>query len=221
MTEQSVISKNRCIGLLDAAGISLTNFTVSDQIIWNSAHGFESEVNSFIDRSLVRISVLLDDTSALVVEDRLLGAAATARASLETMAVIVEFFRRFKSAVKIGNGDEVRRVLGAFIFASVEFSDVSGQKTPNVMDAIRNADKQQAGALRVYGILCEVVHPNWSGRLHEGRDKNITWNAAAVQRLIVAISITASFADVVVREFSGFGEFVQVNRKNIKNAIFF
>jgi hypothetical protein len=221
VNEVGAISKEECLQMISAAGASLAAEYVPGRFQWGSELGFEADVEQYVERNILRASALLDDTALLVNGERLLGAAASMRASLETIVVLVDFFRRFKSAVKRVDGGEIKRVLGSYIFASLEFSEVSQQKTPNVMDAIRAADKRRNGMIAVYSILCETVHPNWSGRIQEGSATDINWYGATVQRLIVAMAISASFSTILVRDLDDFSGFVRSNRKNVRNAILF
>lgn len=221
MNNPSIISGDRCKQIVSSAASIMSENSGSGRFAWGSELRFEADVEQYIERNFMRISSLLDDTSMLVGNGRLLGAAASARASLETMAVLVDFFRKFKSAVKKVNGDEIKKVLGSYIFASFEFSGFSLQKTPNVMDAVRNSEKMQSGMMAVYEVLCEAVHPNWSGRIQERRGLDVNWHDATIQRIVVAVAISASFSTVLLREFNEFLEFIITNRKNLQNAILF
>lgn len=221
MSHEHEVTLEDVLGILLDVRTSLADLTLQSIIEWGTDIGVERDIEKFVDRNTARITALLDDTTLLLSGGRLLGAAATARAGLETVAIVVEFFRRLKASIQRSNGDDIRGILSSFIFASFEFSDVSQQKTPNIMDAIRSAEKRQTGLLRVYSILCETVHPNWSGRIHYAESGIVDWSDATVQRLMVAIAISASFGSVLEGELRSFQEFVSANRKNFRNAILF
>ncbi|WP_152614053.1 MULTISPECIES: hypothetical protein [unclassified Leisingera] len=221
MNKPSAIPREKCQQIVSSAGTSLAEKAVSGRFEWGTDLGIEADVEQYVERNLMRVSALLDDTAVLVGDGRLLGAAASARAGLETMAVLADFFRKFKSAVKRVDGDEIKRVLSSYIFASLEFSGLSQQKTPNVMDAVRNSEKMQNGMMAVYGVLCEAVHPNWSGRIQESNDVEVNWYSATAQRLVVAISISASFSTVLIGDLEEFFRFTRTNRRNLQNAILF
>lgn len=221
MNHSSDISRDSAIQIIARAGDSLASWSFSETLDWKTNVGIERDIEQFVDRNLVRVSALLDDTAVLLSDGRILGAAATSRAALETMAVVVEFFRKLQAAVKRADGGGIKSILSSFIFASFEFSEVSLQKTPNIMDAIRNAEKRQAGILPVYSILCEAVHPNWSGRIGHVLGEDIDWENATVQRLILSMAISASFSRVIDGDLRSFQEFVVKNRKNFSKAILF
>ena len=220
MSDSSSFSSDELVQTISNAGNVLKAYSLSERLEWKTDVGIEGDVGQFVDRNLVRVASLLDDTSILMASGRILGATTTARASLETMAIVVEFFRKFKAAVKRSDGTDIKNLLGSFIFASLEFGDLSQKKTPNIMDALRSAEKRQSGILNVYGILCEAVHPNWSGRIQYSSDGSLDWRDANVQRLMLAMTIGASFSNVLQEDLLTFQEFVTNNRKNLRNAIF-
>lgn len=217
----SRISQENLSAIVSSIKSHLEPLCISGPILWTTKIGFEADVDRFLLKNLDRIIVLIEDTEALISQDRVLGASATARAALETFAVLHEFIRRFQAAIQRRDGTGVQKTMEAFIFATVEFDSVTEAKTPNIMDALRNADKNTKGVLKAYEVLCEAVHPNWSCRLHYHNNQDLDWDDATLQRLAVAVAFAAKCSASTAEILDGFQSFVSSNRKNIENAILF
>ena len=213
--------KERCLQLISDARSRLSGFSFSSDLEWELSLGVGSDIESYVDENVTRIMVLLEDTELLLERDRVIGAVLTSRACLETMGMVVEFFRRFRAAVSRTDGTEIRKILFSFIFASREFNDVSLVKAPNVMDAIRYADRKQTGIFDAYGVLCESTHPNWSGKLEFGEGGNLNWENANVCRIFVAVAIACAFFYVLEEELLSFQAFITKNGTKLRDSIFF
>jgi hypothetical protein len=59
--------------------------------------------------------------------------------------------------------EKLRITVKRHFFASREFLEKIEGKSPHVADGIRFLDKHDPGMIKIYDILCEAVHPNWSG----------------------------------------------------------
>lgn len=214
-------SKETCINLTLSLTSKLGKTLFSEQVAWSSSHGFEDDINEFLDGSILRTVSLLEDTATLLANGRLLGATATARASLETLALMLEFIRKFKASIARGDSNDLKNLTRSFIFSSLEFNKETGIKTPNVMDALRTAEKLVNGTIGAYSVLCEAVHPNWVGRSVSIGDGDFDWSKPDAQRLMIAIMLTASLTNTINTECAAFCEFIAKNKKNIRNIALF
>ena len=213
--------KEHCLRLIADARSALAMFSFSGELQWKLQVGIERDIENYVDENLRRVSGLLEDTAFLLARDSVIGAVVTSRACLETMAMVIEFFRRFKAAVSRTDGSELKKVLCTFIFASLEFKDVLPLKSPNVMDAIRHSDRKQGGVLDAYSVLCESTHPNWSGKIDYDGSGRLDWESANLHRIVVAVSIACAFSYVLEKELTAFQLFIAKSSANLRDAIFF
>jgi hypothetical protein len=199
----------------------LHRFSTEPVSIFETNFGIEPDVEVFARDSVFRAAQLTSDTELLLSEDRLLGAAASSRSALETSAMLSLFFGKFKVAVSSGRKVELRRLISAFVLSSHEFSEDFAIKAPNVMDAVRFVDKEQKGIFSAYCVLCEFVHPNWSGRsfsLLPNRNDRAELNS---RRLVVAATIAATATVSVIEHYTDFAGYIKGNRKNLQNTLLF
>ena len=129
-----------------------------------SVRGVEGLIYDYLVGSLYRITNLTRDTLELLEGYRPLSASMTARGVFETVGILSEFIRQINAAMSSEDIASVVKVIRNYNFASKEFEEDVSIKTPHVLDGIRKLDKKVKGVVRCYDILCEVVHPNWSGR---------------------------------------------------------
>jgi hypothetical protein len=176
-----------------------------------------NELNVFMISSLERILYLYEDTIFLLKNNRILSASITARSLFEGICMLMEFQRKIKACVQKGNYKNFKVTLTNFTFASKEFESIKTGSLPNVMDAIRNSEKTIKNSLLIYGILCEAVHPNWAGRIavkfdQMGRDP-------VTLRLYISIMSLSSFLKECFGQTLLFDDFMNKNKKNIKNML--
>jgi hypothetical protein len=110
-----------------------------------------------------RLSELGQDADASLQRGRVITACMAARGMLETSGTFVDFVEKVIKLRDSLDKDKLRLTVKRHFFASREFQQHLGGKSPHVADGLRCLDKQSTGTLKIYDILCEAVHPNWSG----------------------------------------------------------
>jgi hypothetical protein len=213
--------KERHSRLVCECSSALRSFSSAPTSIFETSFGIESDVEAFARDCVFRAAQLTSDTDLLLGEDRLLGAAASSRSALETSATLSLFFNRFKLAVSSGQKEDLRRIIATFVLSSHEFSEEFAIKAPNVMDAVRFIDKERRGVFSAYCVLCEFVHPNWSGRSFSLVPNRTNGAELNLRRLVVAATIAATETALVIGHYMDFVAYIKSNRKNLHNTLLF
>lgn len=176
------------------------------------------DLHEYIFEILKRITQLSDDTDFLMNEERLMAATMTARGVIEAAGILIEFIRKFRSAIQRKDSDGALSVLQNFMFASMEFGDDHSVSTPHVMNGVRGLDKIVKGTASTYDVLCETVHPNWAGRVGfssspDDRDQ------ANVERIYVSIFFLSDIIGCCIDQLRSFKVLLDVERDKISNLL--
>jgi hypothetical protein len=118
------------------------------------------------DYSLVvakRVAELGDDADQTLQRGRVITACMAARGILESVGTYVDFVDKIVKFRESADKEKLRATVKKHFFASREFLEQLEGKPPHVADGIRFLDKHGPGTTKIYDILCEAVHPNWSG----------------------------------------------------------
>lgn len=176
------------------------------------------DLHEYIYEIVIRITRLSDDTNFLMNEQRLMAATMTSRGVIETVGVLIEFIRKFRSAVQRKDANGALSVLQNFRFASMEFGDDHSVSTPHVMNGVRGLDKIVKGTASTYDVLCETVHPNWAGRV-DFRSGTEDGDQVNVERIYVSIFFLSDIISCCIDQLEAFQEFLDVERDKISNLL--
>lgn len=176
------------------------------------------EIDNYIVSSLERIFVLYEDTVLLIGKYRILSASITARSLFEAICMLIEFYRKIQASVQRRDLETFRSTITNFSFASQEFGNEVSVSLPNVMNAVRSSDKKFKNSLIIYGVLCEAVHPNWTGRATVDNVTQIQ-NDPVTLRLYISIMAISSHLNGCMLETNNLDEFLGKNKKNIEKML--
>lgn len=101
---------------------------------------------------------LANKSLRLLEEGDWLIAAMNARGLIETAGIFKLFISKYDW--RASRADR-KKLVEKFMFASKAFTDQS--RTVHVNDGLRQLSVEFSDVDRIYGILCEAVHPNWLG----------------------------------------------------------
>jgi hypothetical protein len=110
-----------------------------------------------------RLNELGEDADTSLQRGRVITACMAARGIMETSGTFVDFVEKVTKLRESNDKDKLRLTVKRHFFASKEFQQHLEGKSPHVADGLRCLDKQHPGVIRIYDVLCEAVHPNWSG----------------------------------------------------------
>lgn len=175
------------------------------------------ELNNYICSSCERIFSLYEDTIFLLKNNRILSASITARSLFEGICVLMEFLRKIRASIQKGIYKNFKNTLVKFTFASREFESGEFGSLPNVMDAIRSSEKLIKNTSMIYGILCEAVHPNWTGRVV--LKINQIENDPVTLRLYLSILSLSTFLKECMHQILDFDNFINQNKRSIKRML--
>lgn len=167
----------------------------------------ERRIRLYLFHVVDRICSILDDLLLVVRNDRPIATAMCARGIIETSGVLLEFQRKFCSAMDRSDFVLALSVFKNFVFASREFGVDYSLSTPHVLNGIRTLDGVHPGIERAYDILCEVVHPNWASRGD---------SAISVERTVVAALVVVDVFRLSIDCFLLMDDFLQKNRLNLR-----
>lgn len=85
------------------------------------------------------------------------------------------------------------------------------------MDAIRSSEKLIKNTSMIYGILCEAVHPNWTGRVV--LKINQIENDPVTLRLYLSILSLSTFLKECMHQILDFDNFINQNKRSIKRML--